>query len=733
MEKRIISRWTETSISNLIKSLGDFSKIPFYSMGKDRKYKNVITTFDIETTSFYFNGKEARSNLEGLDKKQAGEYVKCATMCAWTFGIEGTSVIGRTWEEFINLIKELVKAFGLDSERRMIVWVHNLNYEFQWIRKFFKWLNVFSMTERQPIYALTEEGIEFRCSYLLSGYSLDSLGKQLTQHEIRKMSGDWDYSKFRHTQTKITKKERGYLLNDGRVVMAYICEYLNRVGGKITNIPLTKTGAVRRVCRDNCFYTDGNHHKGGTKYRKYKQLMETLTIQDPEELLQAVRAFQGGFTHANPFRVGDVVQDVTSMDFTSSYPFVMLSEQFPMSKARSVKPENAEELKKYLRKYLCIFDLDIEELEPRILSENPISLSKCWNVEGEKVANGRVVSAKRLSVTLTNIDFSYLKFFYSWKRLKFRNMRIFYKGYLPRDLLLSVLEFYGKKTTLKGVAGMEEEYQQGKEYLNSIYGMSVTAVTRDEIIYKNGIWESKSPDIKEALEKYNKSSNRFLYYYWGIFITAYARRNLFTGIYECCGKGDPGLNDDYCYSDTDSVKIRNFANHAEYFEKYNARAYKKIEAMCKERKIDISLTRPKTKDGVEKPIGVWDFDGHYKRFKTLGAKRYFVEYDDGTHNLTCSGVNKFKAVPWLEDEAKRRGTDIFNLFDDEMIIPKGKAGRIIHTYLDEPLGGYLKDYRGKVSLFREKSAIHLEESEYSLSMTDIFLDYVSGIKTLNKS
>ena len=719
-------------ISKFIEDLKDFSKFPSYSKGKGRKYINLISTFDIETTSFYYDGQRAIKNLDGLPKKEADRFYKCATMCAWTFGIEGVSTIGRTWTEFLNLCAELKFALQLTKNKRLIVYIQNLSYEFQWIRGYFKWDNVFSMSERQPIYATTKNGIEFRCSYLLSGYSLETMGKQLTQHEIKKLSGDWDYSLFRHTKTKLTEKEVGYLLNDGRVVMAYICEYMNRVGGKITALPLTKTGAVRQVCKDNCFFNNGNHHLGGGKYRKYKQLMETLRISDEEELLQAVRAFHGGFTHANPFRVREVVKDVTSMDFTSSYPFVMLSEKFPMSRARTVKPESKEELKKYLTEYLSIFDITFEGLEPKILSENPISLSKCWNVEGEETANGRVVRAKRLSITLTNIDFSYMKFFYTWKRIKFFNMRVFYRGYLPRDLLMSILDFYGKKTTLKNVEGKEEEYQQGKEYLNSIYGMSVTAVTRDQITYENGKWGKQAPDIKEALEKYNNSSNRFLFYYWGIFITAYAMRNLFTGIYECCGRGDPNLEDDYCYSDTDSVKIRNFDNHKEYFNKYNERAYKKVCDMCQARNIDIALTKPKTKDGIEKPIGVWDFDGHYKRFKTLGAKRYFVEYDDGTHNLTISGVNKKKAIPYLEERARKENKDIFDLVDDDLLIPKEHTGKNIHTYIDEPYEGVLVDYLGKEAKFNEKSGIHLEETSYSLSMTDTFLDYISGIRNFKK-
>ena len=733
-------KWETKTFSNLIDFLYAIGEVKFYSAGKFRKYANIVATFDIETTSFYQNDEgETISNLKDIKDKERPEWHKCATMCAWTFGIDGVSCIGRTWDQFVELMGELKKAFDLSTESRLIVWVQNLSYEFQWIRHLFDWENIFSLAERQPIYALTAQGIEFRCSYLLSGYSLKSMGEMLTDHKIQKRVGDWDYKLMRHTKTPLTAKERGYLLNDGRVVMAYIQEYMNRGDGKITSIPLTKTGAVRRVCRDNCYFPSKSHHNGGTKYRRYRQMILALTIGSPDEYKQAVRAFQGGFTHANPFRVRETIEDVTSMDFTSSYPAVLLSEKFPMSRAMEVKPKTKEDLKKYLDDYLSIFDITFIGLEPKILSENPISLSKCWDLEKEETANGRIVRAKKLSTTLTNIDLSYMKFFYSWKKVVFRNMRVFYQAYLPRDLLLSILEFYEKKTTLKGVKGKEEIYAQYKEYLNSIYGMMVTAITRDDITYKNGEWSHTFPNIKEAITKYNESRNRFLFYYWGLFCTAYARRNLFTGIYECTGKGAVGKDgsldltlDDYCYSDTDSVKIRNFDRHQVYFDKYNERVMRKMRAMCKVRDINPEMLSPKTIDGVKKPLGVWDFDGHYKRFKTLGAKRYMVEYDDGEHNITVSGVNKKIAVPYLEDLAKKEKKDIFDIFDDELTIPAEYTGKNIHTYIDEESFGVLKDYTGKVAKFADSSSIHLEETSYSLSMTDLFLDYISGIKTLRR-
>ena len=81
------------------------------------------------------------------------------------------------------------------------------------------------------------------------------------------------------------------------------------------------------------------------------------------------------------------------------------------------------------------------------------------------------------------------------------------------------------------------------------------------------------------------------------------------------------LEEDYIYADTDSVKITNAEKYQKYFNDYNKNIMDKIKLCLDTRKLNIELAIPKTIKGIEKPLGVWDFDGHYEKFKTLGAKR----------------------------------------------------------------------------------------------------------------
>ncbi len=47
---------------------------------------------------------------------------------------------------------------------------------------------------------------------------------------------------------------------------------------------------------------------------------------------------------------------------------------------------------------------------------------------------------------------------------------------------------------------------------------------------------------------------------------------------------------------------------------------------------------PKNKQGKSKTIGIWDYEGNYSKFKTLGAKRYLVLENDELH-LTLAGLS----------------------------------------------------------------------------------------------
>ena len=658
---------------------------------KGATYINAPFSFDIETSSFYQNE----------DKR--------ATMYMWGLGINGKVIIGRTWDEWLQLIYDLSSKLGLGENRRIVIWVHNLSYEFEWIMKLLPFDRVFALDKRQVCVAeCSSLGIEFKCSYLLSGYSLNKLGDYLLKYPVHKLMGDLDYSLIRGTKTKITEEEYNYLRNDNLVVMAYIEEYIERKR-YITNIPLTKTGEVRRLVRKNC-----------TKhYQYYTELMKKLTLETDEFVLMN-KAFQGGFTHANPLHSMSIVHDVTTNDFTSAYPSIMVLETLPMSKGRKIARPST--FKKYLEGgWACLMTLEFTNIVNDKVCDDYISSSRCEMLEKAILNNGRVHSANSLIISITDVDYKIIEKVYSWSECKCLELWVYSYGYLPKAIVDSVLTFYENKTKLKGVEGKEYDYMSSKELLNSCYGMCVTNPCRDVIEWsyeseeQEELWTSESANIKEQIEKYNKSKSRFLFYAWGVWVTAKNRYNLWRGILEC------GV--DYIYSDTDSIKCTNYDKHATYFENYNKEIINKIKASAKYYNFKLERYIPKTIKGVEKPIGVWDKEETSDEFRTLGAKRYIYKLGNEYH-LTCSGVNKKIALPYLIEIGKGNPISVFN---NNLYIPKGKCGKLIHTYCDFAITGQLTDYLGQKMEYHEESFIHLENADYSLSITQEYEDFINGL------
>ena len=715
-----------------IKELDDYfeaiGELPVVKNNKKQKYVNCAAMFDTEAFSF----KDKDGN-------------KVAAVYEWTLNINGLTIAGRSLWEFCTLVyNKLVDHFKLADGVIFPLYVHNLSYDFQFIRRWFNFTDIFALDRMEPIRATTAEGVEFRCSYKLAGLSLAIVGKNLTTYTVRKMVGDLDYDLPRHSGTPLTEKEWEYCFHDCEVGVCFILEEIAQ-NGDITKIPSTKTGYVRRYVKKQCFGNDiANVSERNKQYNKYTKLMQTLTLT-VDEYKQLRRAFAGGFTHASNWTVCRTQTNVTSYDECSAYPAQMLSRKFPMSKPEFFETISKEEFSKSLRLYCCLFDAHFIGLkQKRGAVEHVLSSSKCSMPKGTKhfLDNGKVVFADEIYTTLTETDFRVLKQFYKWDKLEVANFRRYRKDYLPTEFVKAILKLYVDKTALKGVIGREAEYQLVKGMLNSAYGMCVTNIVRDIITYDPGFkqWNERTkPDLEEVINRYNKSKNRFLSYAWGVWVTSYAREAILL-------YGVKAVGDDYCYSDTDSVKFTNGEKYREHFEAYNAMVTERLDKAMKHHGIDVTMTRPKTKKGVEKPLGIFECEGTYLKFKSNGAKRYLVEHEDHELVLTVSGLNKKDALIYMlketrtpyhiEDDrsdpdvkhiiADDDTTTLFEFFDSELSIPAGSTGKNKHFYFDNDVEGELTDYLGNKGTYYEKSGVHLAPDSYSSNEAVIWLEYIFG-------
>lgn len=717
-------------------------------VGKERYY-NIPACFDIETSSYYSGGK------------------KRATMYCWSLCINGSTLFGRTWDEFVDIINYIAEHFHTDY-RRLVIYVHNLGYEFQFMRNWFDFEDVFAVKERRPVHCNLKNGIEFKCSYLLSNYSLAYIGeKLLKKYGVKKDVGNLNYSLVRHSKTAMTNKEIWYSIHDVQVINSFIQEKLEN-GENIATIPLTNTGYVRQYCREYCFTQFEEDAKTRKKMSaKYHEKMRGLQITSKCEYDQLQEAFGGGFVHAGPEHSGEVLYDVSSDDEASAYPGTMVTDKFPMGRSTFIGECDQSDIDWLTSddSYCIVFTIRMHNVYPKFRYENYISVSHCQELSKDAVTNnGRVASASVLQTTVTECDWDIIKRCYEWDEIEFFNLRIYPADYLPRPFIMSILHLFANKTSLKGVEGRETEYMVSKNMINAAYGMSVTSIIRDIYEYSNVEgWSTSDANVEEQLSKYNTNYNRFLFYAWGVWVTAHARHNLWEAIFE--------FGEDYVYADTDSIKGLNRENHELFFRLYNLNMEMKLKKMCHYWQIPFEFCQPKTKDGKIKTIGVWEREDDYKVFKTIGAKRYMYEYMNGELSFTIAGVNKNTAVPFLlieytgyehkEDEefcklaklaynnapdkadeakaAKKKIIEmhnngelsyslIFKKFNEGLYFPAEFTGKQTLTYIDEPFIGECRDYTGQPAIVYEKSYIHMEPQGYSLSLTEEYLRFLAGYR-----
>lgn len=639
--------------------------------GKHKMYQRHPMTFDIETSK--------------IPKDNDGHFE--AFMYIWQVCIEGNVVFGRRWEELQEFMKNVVNAYKLSEGERVVVYVHNLSFEFQFIQDYFKFVDVFAMASRSILTAKTAH-LEFRCSYKLSNMSLAKFIENTPNTLHYKGVDDLDYATVRTPDTPLTEIEYGYCFNDVKGLYECVMELLKE--DNIATIPLTSTGYVRRDCR-NAMNKNKNNRKMFLRSRltllQYKLLRE---------------CFRGGNTASDRYLTNIILKLVGSYDLSSSYPFQMIAREYPLGKWNYGVIPDLKTLEEYNSKYCTIARYTFKNI--RLRKEKPIPYipqSKCLALgNNREIYNGRILHADFLTISMTNIDFDIVKEQYEYDELAIEEFHYSRKGLLPKELRDTIMYYFEKKSELKGDEEHYYEYMKSKNKLNSIYGMTVTNILNTEIEYHDGEYTEKKmteEEMQEALDKYYKNHRSFLNYSWGVFVTAYARRELEDGL------NIAGLDTIYC--DTDSVKF--IGNHDKEFEAYNERLNKE----CEEKGI-----RNYTEvNGKRFYMGIFDKEKGYDEFITLGAKKYaFLQ--NGKLGITVSGLSKKKGAEELEKKGGLRRFQRNEVFYN--------SGRTIAQYNSAKIHDITVDG----CTFSTASNLAIVDTTYTLGITDTMLDIIERLQ-----
>lgn len=653
-----------------------------------KTYSKSILTFDIEVTSAWYENGKVIGYTKGKESDYWNNLQALALPYIWQFSCDDVVYYGRELWDFEQVLKDL------PTDVEFIIWVHNLSYEFQFLCNFLTWKSVFARSPRKPIKAISEQypNIEFRCTYMLTRLSLDAWGKQLRVH---KAVGELDYEKLRTPLTPLTKEEMFYCEQDCKVVSAGIRYYVEKYGRQ-KDIPITQTGIVRREVKNRLL-----------KDKFYSSKVKQLVPRTADEYKMLQYIFAGGYTHANRWYAGDVIKGyIEHYDFASSYPTVMLCEKYPSAPWIYTGYHTMPDFEEF-EEYAYIFHLRFTNIEC-VTYNTYIQGSKAY-CTGAKFDNGRVLSARELEIWVTEQDYITIHNTYKWEELEVVRAYQSKKKYLPKPLLEYILELYANKTELKGIEGQEDLYMQSKQYINSLFGMSVTAIVQSDVVLENDEWYVKPLTREVVEEKLCKLRSRnpnekryFMSYSWGCWVTAYARRNLWKCIESC--------DSEMIYCDTDSI----FVEGKHDFSWYNEEITEKIRKACEYNDLDYRKTRPVTPKGISKPLGIFESEDSCCEFITLGAKRYVERRNsDNDLHLTVSGINK-SAVKLLDNDISNF-KDGFDFDKDADCVTKRLPTYITQMPIVEWGDGYISNY---------KYGINLRRNGYLLTMTDEYKELI---------
>lgn len=661
---------SELSFDELVTML-TFDYLDIVNLKGGRKPINYLMLYsgvDIETTNM-------------LDTKHAYMYI-------WQIALNETVLLGRTWDEFTLVIRILEEYNNLCSSKRIIIWIANLSFEFQFIRKRFNFTKIFAKEQRKPLYAIIDDCIELRDPLPISGGSLEQLAKDYTI--TQKLVGDLDYNLIRNYKTVVKKGELRYCINDVVILKEWSEFVFNTYIIPQKYVPLTKTAILRRKVKD----------------KAPKGVSDAIVACMPSEKLYHLMMkylFRGGYVHANICNTDIILHDVTSLDLTSSYPAQMNHGYYPMGKFYRINNIDIENFNKLIENECCMMVITFFDITSTT-NHSIESSSKCIELVNPILDNGRVASADKMTVFINEIDYSLYRMYYNWDRM---DIQVFYhtiRGRLPKYILDVLNEEYYNKAILKQSGKKNTtDYAIAKSNVNAAYGMTVTRMVEREVTYSDEEWRYDDSNFCY----YDEVQKLVLLPQWGIYVTSHARFALLSNVYKISCNSSAAI-DDVVYNDTDSIKLLNYDKHKHIIDEYNAKIIAKNKKLFS--------------DPIYYDLGTFDNEGTYDSFKTLGAKRYISE-KNGEIEQTIAGLPK----NILSDYCERTKVNAFEFFTSGMTLDVMFSGKLTTAYNDEP---HSEDVGGVI--MSELSSVCLYNIPFKMSLDKYYIEMINELRKENK-
>lgn len=486
----------------------------------------------------------------------------------WAFKFQKQIIYGRTPTDLCKNLVMLSKYLNLCDNKRLLVYVHNLPYDFSYLIQFFS--EHFGEPKKILAYATHKvfmisypNGLEFRCSYKLSNKSLDKWSKDLnTRH--RKLIETIDYNKINTQSSPLFSKEWKYQFYDIIVLDECIKEQLKQYNDNTATIPYTSTGYIRREIKRSFKKDYSNNRKFFQKlklksrtYKAYRmQFSGGITHGDRAFAQKTIVCYQSKAELKRLKKIYGLAEDIIYIkgkikhfDFVSHYPSQQRTKLFPCGLTQLyAKDYPIEELKTLRQEYGLLLRVTLYnyELADKSYPIPYIQYSHAVNFFYPEshyiVDNGRVLANS--GYTTLYLLYEELKLIVEQYEIEEINIDEVYTtplAPLPEYLTKVIDKAFKGKSDFKikeqeaEKQGLDErtifdihtDLMKSKNLLNGIYGCTATDIVRVQYNITNNKWTHIKPqsdiEINEILQKYYNSKTSCLAYEWGAYTTTYAR------------------------------------------------------------------------------------------------------------------------------------------------------------------------------------------------------------------
>ena len=668
-----------------------------------------VAAFDTETSTITMDGNQI------------------AFMYVWQMAVENEAFYGRTWSEFKRCLQKMKNEMHLAVDYKLIVYVHNLKYDFGFYKKEVNLdgSDFVARSRRTVLKHIMDDCFEVRDSAVYTEEPLEHMGEEIG---ISKMKG-YDYSKIRHALTPLTPEELEYCEHDVLILTRYFRLEAEKLNCSIYKLALTATQKIKR----------GINEEFSRESRMYQNMIMSRQLKDNDHdnhILDLLKhAFFGAFNYSSQLIRGITQDNVAGIDISACYGAQCLLHPYPVGKFTPIElPESTDDLKtnpRYAGKAMLITfaakDVSAKYADIGFL---PINIHNYWQRPASDINNissKRVLTASKLEMTLTDVDFRLFLEFYSYSAIKFVSIMVSDYGDMPPYMIRSIekthrrkLEVQRRNNEIKKIRPLtlseQLEYIHTKTGVSRICGILVQDPIRD--LYT---WDPEMNDIKKDGEQKNKSQFQPVLYQWGVWVVAWARYEILRLLLKLSGTGKKFDELKTLYSDTDSLYFKFAESDIKVVKSYNDMINAKIANVAKKYKLN-----PEALTG----IGTLKIT-YYQQFKTTGIKQYCYIQDD-VFDYRCAGLTR---PDYQYDDNNNQlfnedGTPVNNgmkFFDNfasndermaafcrEMSIPASDAHVKRNYYNDEPLKNPIEvtDYLGNTTTVQPKSWVVISESGF---------------------